>query len=477
MSAFTPENRHLPRWFVRLLFLVSGIFLTLFLLETGLRAAWGIFHMIPSARNIDPFCFPTETVELRQGQGFTGFYQFDDRLVRRWIPNVRGLTMELRGNGENGEYITLAANEHGWRDVPHALEKPPNTFRIAVIGDSFGEPWRRPSEVGIPRQLENWLKQQGHTSVEVINFSISGNNPVDYSAIIHYEAPLYAPDLIIVLLYPANDVIDGQFVDLLSDTRTVDGRIVYTPEWVESVRQTYADKNASPAEDASLTWQDLAAAEQEGRVAVAHTSPDGTYSYAVHLPAPRDVTPPHLRFHCFAQHTSYLYTWLKERVRIVGDTADSLDRLRRLFLVYQSHPTAVMEAGWQQYEQLLLQMAADAAAQHSHIAFVTLAVGEQVYPPVMARELGWLGYQAQNYDANYPQERTRRYCTSHQLDCWFLLPAFQQADATSDVQLFDYYDPHDPTNENKPGHYTPSGYALAARTIGEAILERGWLNG
>jgi hypothetical protein len=198
--------------------------------------------------------------------------------------------------------------------------------------------------------------------------------------------------------------------------------------------------------------------------------------YAVQLAQPRLDIPAGLAVHCFMQQISRGYTWIKDRIRIMKDTAETLDRLKRRSLIYQSPPSSMMESGWSTYEHLLDQMAADAAAQQAKIAFVTVAAGEQVYPAFFARELSSLGFRSQDYDVDYPNQRTADTCQRQKLVCWFLLPAFEAASKTVSQQLFDYYDPNDSQrSQNYPGHYTPIGYTLAAKTIGQYILDAHWI--
>jgi hypothetical protein len=422
---------------------------------------------------------PVETVALRGGQNFTGFYQFDSLVVRRWIPGVRGLVTGLQINGDDGDPIVLAANGHGWRDFSHTLEKPLNTFRIVVIGDSFGEPWRRPLEEGISYQLETWLNSQTlEQRVEVINLSISGNNPVDYSLLVNYEAPRYNPDLIVVLLFTVNDVLDDQFVDLLTETSTVDGRIGYSQEWIEHVRSENEIAMNSPAEDGSITWSDLEAAQSEGRAEVTYEASDGTRSYQVRLEEPRLAPPPGFELHCFMQRISRLYTWVKERVRIINDTSKDRERILKRTRIYQSPPDSTMQAGWALYEHLLTQMAGDAADHEIKIVFVTLANGDQVYPEILNQELMWVNQPLEAYDINYPNLLTENICERHNLRCWFMLPVFQEA-IRMNVQLFDNFDPNSVESTDRPpvwGHYTPFGYRLVAQAIGKRVLDNSWIH-
>jgi hypothetical protein len=78
-------------------------------------------------------------------------------------------------NDEGKAYISI--NSGGMRDREHAIAKPPNTIRIAVLGDSYTEARQVDVEKTYWAVVEQNLKQcpqlQGK-KVEVLNFGVSG---------------------------------------------------------------------------------------------------------------------------------------------------------------------------------------------------------------------------------------------------------------------------------------------------------------
>ena len=71
----------------------------------------------------------------------------------------------------------IQINSDGLRDVEHSIEKPADTMRIAILGDSYAEarqvPLDRTFWKGIENQLTHCPQLKG-TRVEVINFGVSG---------------------------------------------------------------------------------------------------------------------------------------------------------------------------------------------------------------------------------------------------------------------------------------------------------------
>ncbi len=105
--------------------------------------------------------------------------------------------------------IDVAYNSEGWHDVEHSREKPPGTFRIVVLGDSFMEAYTAPLEASFARQLEHLAGEAATQSVEVINLGVSG-----YSTLQNYLAFTeigrhYQPDLVLLGFTVINDVFEN----------------------------------------------------------------------------------------------------------------------------------------------------------------------------------------------------------------------------------------------------------------------------
>ncbi len=60
--------------------------------------------------------------------------------VSRLQPNLRDVPYVHHrppGASRNYQLIRVSTNGEGFRDVDHAIERPPGVFRVAVFGDSF----------------------------------------------------------------------------------------------------------------------------------------------------------------------------------------------------------------------------------------------------------------------------------------------------------------------------------------------------
>jgi lysophospholipase L1-like esterase len=72
-------------------------------------------------------------------------------------------------------------NALGMRDRAYESSKPPNTLRIAFVGDSIGAGWGvgdgQAFEAVLERRLDEQSKGAGGPSVEILNFAVPGHGP------------------------------------------------------------------------------------------------------------------------------------------------------------------------------------------------------------------------------------------------------------------------------------------------------------
>ena len=125
--------------------------------------------------------------------GYTGYLQKSD------FPDV---VYEFKP--EIDSYFKLAdfrTNSRGLRDKEYSLEKPANTFRVAVIGGSFTVPAGVEIDEAFHSILENRLnKENPDLNYEFINFGVSGYRINNKIATLEHKALKYNPDLILFIL-------------------------------------------------------------------------------------------------------------------------------------------------------------------------------------------------------------------------------------------------------------------------------------
>lgn len=101
-------------------------------------------------------------------------------------------------------------NSHGFRDYERTYEKPGNTFRILVLGDSYVEALQVALQDSFPAISETRLNGNS-TSVkfEVLNLGQSGFGTADeYMRYLNFGVK-YSPDLVILAFLTGNDILDN----------------------------------------------------------------------------------------------------------------------------------------------------------------------------------------------------------------------------------------------------------------------------
>lgn len=104
-----------------------------------------------------------------------------------------------RGYFDPGHKIDHVHNSQGWRDKEHAIRKPPNTYRILGLGDSYlwGQGVRAKDRV--LDRLERLLAPAAEgKQIETINTAMPGKNTVHQRDLLTAKGLAYQPDLVIV---------------------------------------------------------------------------------------------------------------------------------------------------------------------------------------------------------------------------------------------------------------------------------------
>lgn len=118
------------------------------------------------------------------------------------------LFMEYRPNDPN-------INNAGHRGFDFQLEKPANTLRITLLGDSVGYGYSVPFEdtfaYRLQQQLNARAQQQYGVNIELYNFSVSGYSTVAEAELYRVKVRQYQPDFVL-LAYVLNDPMPASMV-------------------------------------------------------------------------------------------------------------------------------------------------------------------------------------------------------------------------------------------------------------------------
>ena len=139
------------------------------------------------------------------GYSYPIFYTTDPDRGYALRPGVAGWYRR-----EGGSFVRI--NSDGLRDREHAKAKPPNTFRIVLLGDSFSEAMHVPMEETYWSLMERRLKECPEFAgkdVEVINFGVSGYGTAQELITLRRRAWDYQPDMVILAMTTFNDITDN----------------------------------------------------------------------------------------------------------------------------------------------------------------------------------------------------------------------------------------------------------------------------
>jgi len=109
----------------------------------------------------------------------------------------------------------FTTNAFGMRDGPYAREKPPRTFRIALLGSSIDMGWGVGTAETYEGRLEGWLNAHAARRglarrFEVLNFAVAAYGPAQRLEVYRRKAAAFDPDLV---LYSAT-MLDPRLLEI-----------------------------------------------------------------------------------------------------------------------------------------------------------------------------------------------------------------------------------------------------------------------
>lgn len=129
------------------------------------------------------------------------FAEPDLDIVWRYAPHAA-----YRHTGEG--FSEGRFNASGLRDQHYSVEKPSDTIRIVLLGDSFLEGMHVSLDSTFAKKTEQVL-QGKNVPVEVINFGRSGMGTIEELIVLRRDALKFSPDIVVLFFLPGNDIADA----------------------------------------------------------------------------------------------------------------------------------------------------------------------------------------------------------------------------------------------------------------------------
>jgi hypothetical protein len=324
---------------------------------------------------------------------------------------------------ENTSFVRISSQ--GLHDVEHPKQKPANTFRIAVLGDSFTEALQVPMEKNfssvLQQQLQGCAPLNGKR-VEVLNFGVHGYGTAQELQMLRHYAWDYSPDLVLLAFFTGNDV-QNNTRELQQDP--------YRPYFVRQGGKLLLDDSF------------LRAPGFQSQFDASHR----LVSWAVDNSRVLQVV-------FVAKHA--LGARKNDDGTALFDPGDDE-------AVYHPPADANWREAWDVTEQLIETMNAEVKARGSQFLLTTLSTGVQVDPDPSGRAQLEKRYGLSNLF--YPDERLHQFATQEQIPVLTLAPIFLQYAQEHQVELHGF---HGVKNQ---GHWNELGHQLGGSLMARAVCE------
>ncbi len=397
------------RWLSKGLIVFTSIVLTLVLIEAGLRLL---------------------------GIEYPNFFWPDPQIGVKLRPGTKGYWLK-----EGGGYVSI--NSDGLRDREHSLEKPPNTLRIAVLGDSFAQAMEVNQEETFWAVMEKDLQGCGRLKgqqVEAINFGIAGLSTTQELLILRQRVWKYSPDVVLLAIYTNNDVAEN-YKPLAISWDYKDNFPYYTYQ------------------DGKWVLDDRATREFYGKLVPEEGRP---WWYSLHMWAKDNLRILQLLKQC--QNAAWGW-WLQLQSREEEAAAYGLSAAEAQKAIFRKPTDADWQEAWRVTEGVIQMMRDEVAAQGAKFFVVVLSVDTQVHPDPSVREQYAKSVGVE--DLFYPDRRLEKFCQRAGIPVLLLAPAFQEYAKAHQVHLHGFKNNFGSSLSLGFGHWNQNGHRLAGKMIAE----------
>ncbi len=417
MPEQTPTVR--PSRATKLLVIFASIICALFIAEIALRVA---------------------------GYTYPIFYTTDTARGYALRPCMRGWYRK-----EGAAYVRI--NCAGLRDREHALAKPPDTFRIAVVGDSFAEALQVPVADAFWAVMEQ--KLQGcpvfsGRKVEVINFGVSGYGTAQELITLEQQVWAYAPDVVLLAVTTNNDITDNsrplKKTDEIPYFVLRDGQLTLD----DSFRQTPAFRLRNSLLNRAGRWI-------RDNLRVIQAIHQAQHAIKARLDARRARHAPSAQ----AQMSAVLFLPGANQNATGPASGAPGEELGTDNLIYRPPPDEVWQDAWRVTEALLMRMRAEVNGHGAQFVVVTLSNGIQVYPDPQARQA--FAQKLGVPDLLYPDMRIKAFCAHAQIPALTLAPQLQAYADEHKVFL------HGFGADIGNGHWNQTGHHVAGELLAQQL--------
>jgi hypothetical protein len=384
------------------------------------------------------------------GYSYPEFYAADAERGYALRPGMEGWYRK-----EGAAFVRI--NSDGLRDREHAKEKPPNTTRIAVLGDSFTEALQVPYEDSYAGVLERKLKECAGLSganIEVINFGVSGYGTAQELITLRNHVWQYSPDVVLLAVTTNNDISDNERglkkTDEIPYFVWHDGKLSQD----DSFRQTRTFRWRTSALNRFGGWfrdhlrlvQLIIQAHHGIKAHFAERRAASEQAHSEKTPAPSN---------------SGSSSQAQATPAAPQDGVAAAEELGVDNVVYREATDPVWNDAWKVTEQLIAAIRDDVQGKGRKFLVVTLSNGIQVWPDPAARDAFIRRVGAK--DIFYPDKRIREFCEHENIPVVTLAPAMQKYADINKIFL------HGFGEDMGNGHWNTNGHRVAAELTAQQL--------
>ncbi|MET0645462.1 MAG: SGNH/GDSL hydrolase family protein [Pyrinomonadaceae bacterium] len=392
------------------------------------------------------------------GYTYPVFYQPDEARGYALWPGAAG-----RYRREGAAHVQI--NSDGLRDREHSKSKPANTFRIAVVGDSYAEAFQVEREKAFWSVLEQRLRAcpaLAGREVEVINFGVSGYGTAQELLTLREKVWGYSPDVVLLAVTTNNDVLDNSRALKLTEEipyfRLEGDRLALD----DSFRRTAAFRLRNSPLNRTGRWL----REHLRFVQAIH---EGQGAIKSRLDAWRERRR-------LAREKEKEKNSAGEEVKKTGATQANTaapagdvpaDELGTANVVYREPADEVWRDAWLVTEKLMAEMSAEVKSRNARFYVVTLSNGIQVFPDPSARAA--FARRVGAADLFYPERRFKSLGEREGFPVYNLAPDLQEYADRTGVFL------HGFGAQRGNGHWNEDGHRVAGEMLTQRLCD--WLAG
>lgn len=307
----------------------------------------------------------------------------------------------------------IKVNNEGFFDVDHQINKPKDTFRIVLLGDSFVQNVQTELKNSIGKSIENLLQKNLPKRIEVISIGMGDTGTTQQYLALKEFGLKYQPDLVIHFFLTANDLKNN------SNTLQNDP---YRPYFI-------------------LQGNDLKLISAQRKPISFHQT---------------------IKERIKSLKTVTLVLMLRQKFlesktnRLLGYPLD--------YQVYKSDYSNDFQDSWEVTQRIILKTKDLAMKNNSKYLLVTLANNEQVNQDLwMELNKIYPSLSEAALDLEKPEKLFKKFCSDSNAFCFQLLPEFLE---------FAKKNPQTKTHFKYDGHWNQSGIDIATNSITSYLLSK-----